>query len=83
MKMKKPIEIEKAKDYYLVPLKDQEALFYLGNADKLQQLRIVLPDKKVVATSGVSGETCYLLLDMDENEIKDTLEKARNIFKKK
>lgn len=77
MKKKKPIEIEIAKEYFIVPLKDQESLFYLGTPKKLQQLRIVMDDKKIVATSGIEGERCYLLLDMNEAEVKDILEKAR------
>lgn len=73
--------IEFANQYFLVPLKDKQSLFYIGDRDALDALLIVLnkTDKEVIATSGVHPDTCYLMFDMDNEEANKYLIEASAI----
>jgi hypothetical protein len=67
------INIEEAKEYFLVPIQEKESLYYLGNKNKLNAMKIVMDAALVIATGGIgskdedSKETkCYIFLNTDK-----------------
>jgi hypothetical protein len=76
------LEIEEAEKYYLVPIKDQESLFWIGDKKHLLALEIVMDASKVIATTGVTGESCYILVDMDNKECEETRLKMKEVLRK-
>ena len=73
------LQIEDAEDYYLVPLKDQESLHYIGNKRRLQLIQMVMDAKHVVATAGVNTKTCYIMVDLSRDEIEEVISKANKV----
>lgn len=74
-------DIEFAKQYFLVPIEDQESLFFLGNRDMLQSLLMVM-DAPIVATSGVYPETCYLMVGLNNYQCTEIIKKASDVIVK-
>lgn len=84
------IKIESAQEYFLVPIKDQESFYYLGNKNKLNALKIVMEASKVIATGGVAnkdeedtdetGTRCYILIDADRDECQDILKQVDEVM---
>jgi len=81
------IHIEEAQEYFLVPIKDQDSLFYLGNKNKLNALKIAMDASKVIATSGVasvnedeSGTRCYILLDTDKTGCEEIMNEVDQVL---
>jgi len=76
------LNIEDAKKYYLVPMKDQESLYWVGNKKRLLSLEMVMDAKSVIATAGINTETCYIMVDMTGDECKELLNKAKEVRRK-
>jgi hypothetical protein len=75
--------IEEAKKYYLVPFKDPESLYWVGGKKELLALEIVMDYSKVIATTGVTDESCYIMVDMDNKECEETRLKMKEVLRKK
>jgi len=69
---------ESAKQYFLVPLKEQESLFFIGDKDAFDALMIVM-DAPVVATAGINTETCYVIVDLTNEQCEEVIHKASEI----
>jgi hypothetical protein len=74
--------IEDAKKYYLVPMKDQESLYWVGDKKKLLSLEIVMEARDIVATAGINTETCYIMVNKTGDECKELLQKAKEVRRK-
>lgn len=54
--------LNEAKKYFLVPLTDMEALYYIGNKKKMLYFEMANDERKIIAASGVNLEKCYLIV---------------------
>ena len=81
------IKIEDAKDYYLIPLKDNGSVFYLGNSARLFAFKIVADASLVTATGGIlsndeplkDGTKLYLFLDTDKAGVEEIMRKVEEV----
>ena len=65
--MKWTLTLEPAEQYFLVPIKDPESLFFIGGKESLEVLQEVMPEGKVVATAGRTHDGCYILVNGDND----------------
>ena len=70
--------IEPALEYFLVPLKDQESLFFVGDRQKMDKVLEVMDEKDIAATTGVNGDRCYVLVAYDNDKCTSVIEEAEN-----
>ena len=76
------LTIEDAKEYFLVPFKDQKSLYRIGGKKRLQALEIVMDAKDVIATAGVNLETCYIMVNKDGKACEQLLEEMNDVLRK-
>jgi hypothetical protein len=69
-------DIKKAKKYYIVPFKEKESLFWLGDEKRLLAMEMVLDEKYYMGQAGVNTEVCYIILDMSNKQVDNLLVKV-------
>ena len=74
--------IETAEKFYLVPLKDQESLYWVGGPKNMLALEMVMDEKDEVARGGINTETCYIIVNKTGEECDELLNKMREIMRK-
>ena len=76
------LDLEDAKKYYLVPLKNQESLYWIGDKKHLLALEMVMDAKDVVATTEINTETCYILVNKTNEECEELRKQMKEVLKK-
>lgn len=73
--------IEDAKKYYLVPMKEQESLYWIGGKKNLLALQMVMDEKDIVATAGINTETCYILVNKNNEECEELRKQMKEVMR--
>ena len=73
------IELELAKTYYLAPIKS-ESKFLVGGMDHVNHLVSLMVKGDIVATAGVEGEDCILIVDWDDERCELMLNRMRALM---
>lgn len=76
------LDIDDAKRYYLVPIKEMESLYWVGDKKNLLALEMVMDAKDVVATTGVNTESCYIIVNKTNEECEELRRKMKEVLKK-
>jgi hypothetical protein len=73
------IELEVAKTYYLAPIKS-ESKFLVGGMDHVNHLASLMVKGDIVATAGVEGEDCILIVNWDDERCELMLNQMRALM---
>lgn len=76
------LDLEQAKIYFLAP-GSSESKYYIGGLDEMNYLAYLMSPGDLIATAGVNGEECVLLVTWDDEKCERMIEEMRSLIKYK
>ena len=73
------LDIEQAKIYFLAP-GSSESKYYIGGLDEMNHLAYLMKPGDLIATAGVNGEECSLLVTWDDEKCEQMIEEMKALM---